>query len=95
MICVIILGLIIRVARLQNEVCTKDFFRATGISHEKCSEVFPENFEPLFSGSEKIPQNSRQTSRQISLPKIKKNSPTSFCRSAGRTHRIVVMWVCS
>ena len=35
----------------------------------------------------KIPQNSRQISHQISqisLRKIKKNSPTSFCTSAGR-----------
>ena len=30
-------------------------------------------FEPLFCVSEKIPQNSRQISRQISLAKIKKN----------------------
>ena len=30
-------------------------------------------------------QNSRKTSCQISLPKIFKKSPTSFCRSAGRT----------
>ena len=49
------------------------FFARHEFSHEKCSEIFPEFFEPLFCGSEKIPQNSRQISRKISLPKIKKN----------------------
>ena len=34
-------------ARLQNEVGTKDFLRHE-FSPEKCSEYFPENFEPLF-----------------------------------------------
>ena len=45
----------------------------------------PRNFGALFGGSEKIPQNSRQISHNISLPKILKKSPTSFCRSAGRS----------
>ena len=66
----------------------KIFFLSHEFSYEKCPEISPESFEPLFCGSEKIPQNSRQNSHQISqisLRKIKKNSPTSFCRSAGRT----------
>ena len=79
------------VACLQNEFCTKDFFLASyEFSYEKCSEIFPEIFEPLFCGSEKIRENSLQISHsiiQISLRKIQKNSPTSFCRSAGRTFR--------
>ena len=70
----------VRLARLQNKVGTKYFFSRHEFSHEKCSEIFLEIFEPLLCGSEKIPQNSRQ----ISLPKIKKKTPTSFCRSAGR-----------
>ena len=65
----------------------RNSFSRHDISHEKCSENFPEIFEPSFGGSEQIPQNSRQTSRQLSLPKIKKNPP-SFCRSAGRTNEI-------
>ena len=31
------------------------FFLSHEFSYEKCSEIFPENFEPLFCGSEKIP----------------------------------------
>ena len=42
-------------AVLQNEVCTKDFFSRHDFSHEKCSEMFSEFFEPLFCGSEKVP----------------------------------------
>ena len=46
----------VKVARLQSEFCTKDiFFSSHEFSYEKCSEIFPENFEPLFCGSEKIP----------------------------------------
>ena len=50
------------------------------VSYEKCSE-FSRSFTPLFCGSEKICQNSRQTS----LQQIKTNSLTRFCRRAGRT----------
>ena len=46
---------ILKVARLQSEFCTERFFSSHEFSHEKCSEIFPENFEPLFCGSEKIP----------------------------------------
>ena len=46
---------LVKVARLQREFCTKDFFSSHEFSYEKCSEIFPEMFEPLFCGSEKIP----------------------------------------
>ena len=38
------------------------FFWSCEFSYEKCSEIFPEIFEPVYCGSEKIPQNSRQIS---------------------------------
>ena len=41
---------------------TKDFFSSYEFSYEKCSEIFPEIFEALFCGSEKIPENSLQIS---------------------------------
>ena len=44
---------------------------------------FPEFVRPLFCGSAK----SRQLSGQISLQKIKKSSPTSFCRRARRRNK--------
>ena len=76
---------------LRWHVCRVNFARKIFSSHEfsyeKCSEIFPEIFEPLFCGSEKSPENSLQISHSIfhiSLRKIKKKSPTSFCRSAGR-----------
>ena len=54
-------------------------FTDTRNSHEKCSEIF----EPLFVGlkkSRKIPAKC-----PTKLPcNISKNSPTSFCRRAGR-----------
>ena len=74
----------VRVARLQNEVGTKDFFGGLRIFSRKMLRNSPRNFWSLISWVRKIPQNSRQISRQISLPKIKKNPLTSFCRSARR-----------
>ena len=56
----------------RTEVCTKDFFSRHEISHGKCSEISPEIVETLVCGSEKIPENSRQISCNISLPKITK-----------------------
>ena len=44
----------------------------------------------LFLWVGKIPQNPRQISRKISVQKSKTNSPTSFCRHAGRT--IIFIW---
>ena len=55
----------------------KIFFLSYEFSYEKCPEIFPENFEPLFCGSEKNPAKfppiSHQIS-QISLRKIKKKN---------------------
>ena len=59
-------------------------FLSYDLSYEECSEIFPEYFEPLVCGSEKIPQNSRQISHQISLRKIKK-SPTNSAGAQGET----------
>ena len=42
-------------ARLQNEVCTNDSSRHE-FSHEKCSEIFPEFFEPLFCPGRNFPE---------------------------------------
>ena len=45
-------------ARLQNEVVAKDVFSRHEFSHEKCSDIFPEIFEPYSVGqkrSHKIP----------------------------------------
>ena len=70
------------VARLQNEVGTKEYFCSRHeFSHRKCSEIFPEILEPLFCVSEKDPANFPPD-----FPaKNQKISPTNFCRSAGRT----------
>ena len=43
------------------------FFRGTNFSHEKCSEISPEIFDPFFVGPNKSPQNSRQISRKNAL----------------------------
>ena len=51
------------------------FFSSHEFSYEKCSEIFPEIFEPLFCGSEKIPGKfppNFPLNFQISLRKIKK-----------------------
>ena len=37
----------VRVASLQNEVGANTVFSRHKVSHEKCSEIFPEIFEPL------------------------------------------------
>ena len=65
------------------------FFSSYEFSYEKCSEIFPEFFEPLFCGSEqvpgKFPPNFPLHFPNFPANKSKKKSPTSFCRSAGRT----------
>ena len=48
----------LKVARLQSEFCTKDFFRATNFLTKNAPKISPEIFEPLFCGSEKIPGKS-------------------------------------
>ena len=57
----------------------------------ECSEIVRNFFEPLFRGSGKIPQNSCQISHRIFLQKSK-TSPTSLCRSAGRTDFVKGIW---
>ena len=75
----------IRVARLQNKVGTKVFFQGTNFLMKNAPKLSPKFLSLDFVAPKRIPQNSHQISCQISLPKIKKkNSPTSFCRSAGR-----------
>ena len=51
---------------------------------------FPENFEPLFCGSEKVPPKFPPN-----FPaKNQKNSPTSFCRSSGKIEFVrVSFWL--
>ena len=53
--------------RLRWHVCRvnfarKIFFELYEFSYERCSEIFPEIFEPLFCGSEKILENSLRIS---------------------------------
>ena len=71
---------IVRVARLQNEVGTKYFFRGTTFLTKTAPDFSPK-FLSLYSVGQK---KSRLISRQISVPKIKKKSPKSFCRIARR-----------
>ena len=88
--------LIVRAARLQNEVDTTYLFEAQ-IFSRKMLRNFPRTFLSLFLCPEN-PRNSRQISNEISLQKIKKNSPTSFCRRAGRIIALrgleVLVWQC-
>ena len=76
-------------ARLQSEFCTKALVWSYEISCEKCSEIFPEFIEPLFCGSETNPANvppnfPSNFPAKTKIKNKKKDSPTSFCRSAGR-----------
>ena len=41
-------GKSLKVARLQSEFCTKEIFLSYEFSYEKCPEISPEIFEPLF-----------------------------------------------
>ena len=62
-------------ARLQIELCTKDYLLSYEFSIEKCSEFFPDIFEPLFCGSQK----SR---------KIPTKFPSKFpCEKIDKIHR--------
>ena len=84
-ICAAEMAQIFRVARLQSEFCTKEFFRATNLLTKNAPKFSPKILSLCSVGQEKIPENSLQISHQffqISLRKIKKSSPTSFCRSA-------------
>ena len=59
-------------ARLQNEVGTKDFFRGTNLLTKNAPKFSPKFLSLYLVGPKKL-QNSRQISRKISLPEIKKN----------------------
>ena len=74
---------VFKVARLQSEFCTRDSFFAYEFSYEKCSEISP-NFLSFRSVGQKNPAKL-PPNFPPNFPANKKNSPTSFCRSAGRT----------
>ena len=61
----------------------RNIFSRREFSHEKCSEIFPEIFEPLFCGSEK---KSRKIPAKIpgKLPSQKSKKKITDERSAGR-----------
>ena len=73
---------VFRVARLQNEVGTKCCFVELRMFYEDRSDILPKIVEPLFLWVRELPQTSHHISREIPA-KIKKVSPTSFCRLAG------------
>ena len=60
--------LFFRAARLQNEVGTKEFFRATNFLTKNGSKFSPKLLSLNFVG----PKQSRKIPRRISLPKIQK-----------------------
>ena len=67
-------------ACLQSEFCTNLSLLSYEFSNEKCSEISPIILSLSFVGK-KCPQKTHQ----MSLQKITNNSPTRFCRSAGRS----------
>ena len=69
---------------LESEFCTKDFIELR-ISCKKCSEISPKYSSLYFVGPKpaKLPCEESKT------------SPTSFCRSAGRTKCPAVSPLCS
>ena len=74
----------LRVARLQNEVGMKSFFRgATFHDEKKIPRNFSRNFEPSLCGS--VKSHKIPAKLPAKCPCQNKNSLTSFCRSAGRT----------
>ena len=63
----------VKVARLQSEFWHEIFFlRGTNFLTKNAPKFPPKFLSLCFVGPKKIPQNSRQISHQISLPKIKK-----------------------
>ena len=62
-------GKFFKVVRLQSEVCTKDFFLCYELL-TKNAPIFSPKCSSLYSVGQKIPQNSRQFSHQISLQNI-------------------------
>ena len=91
-------GEIVKVARLQSEFCTKDFFRATNFLR-KMLRNFPRKFWAFVLWVRKKKKTGKfPPNFPLNFPnfpaKIKKNSPTSFCRSAGRRNRQGVRLQC-
>ena len=80
-------GFFLRWARVQSEFCMNFFLLSYEFSHEKCSEIFCEILEPLFCGSEKIPQDSRQISHQIFLRNQKKKHRRASAGAQGEIFR--------
>ena len=77
-----------KVARLQSEFCTKDFLRATHFLTKHAPKFSPIFFCLCFVGQKnpgKFPPNFPLNFPNFPAKNQKKNSPTSFCRSAGRT----------
>ena len=78
----------LKVARLQSEFCTKDFFRATNFVTKNAPKFSPKFLSLCSVGqkkSRKIPSNFPTKFSKFPCEKSKKNSPTSFCRSGGRS----------
>ena len=80
-----------RVAHLQNEVCAKDLFRGTNFLTKNAPNFSLIGFSLYLVGPKKKEKKKKQRKipakfpAKFPSPKSKK-SPTSFCRSAGRTN---------
>ena len=86
----------IRVARLQNEVGTKDFFRGTNFLTKNAPKFSPIFLSLYFMGRKKSRKIPAKFPTKFPSPKSKKNSPTSFCRgSHANILSIGILFVCS
>ena len=78
-------------ACLQSEFCTKDFFRATNFLPKNAPKFSPKFLSLCSVGQKKIPgkfpPNFPLNFPNFPAKNLKKNSPTSLCRSAGRRNR--------
>ena len=77
----------VRVAPLQSEFCTKNFFEQRNFLR-KILRKFPRNFRTCILWVRKISQNSHQMSRQISLPEIKKNHRRASAGAQGEKEAV-------
>ena len=71
-------------ARLQNEVGTKDFFRGTKFLTKNAPKLSPKLLSLYFVGQTKSRKIPAKLPAKFPSQKSKENSPTSLCRSAGR-----------
>ena len=76
---------VLRVARLQNEVGTKDFFRGRNFLTKNAPKLVPEILSRYFVGPKKCRKIPTKFPAKFPSQNSKKKSPTSFCRSAWRT----------